>query len=48
MPIITPAYPAMCATHNVTQSTQMIMTGEFKKGALHDDRLSRLAILTTY
>jgi len=22
----------MCATHNVTQSTQMIMTDEFKKG----------------
>ncbi|EIM85694.1 poly-A polymerase [Stereum hirsutum FP-91666 SS1] len=33
MPIITPAYPAMCATHNVTASTQMIMTEEFKKGA---------------
>ncbi|KAI0053714.1 poly-A polymerase [Auriscalpium vulgare] len=33
MPIITPAYPAMCATHNVTASTQMIMTEEFKRGA---------------
>jgi poly(A) polymerase len=33
MPIITPAYPAMCATHNVTASTQMVMTEEFKKGA---------------
>lgn len=33
MPIITPAYPAMCATHNVTASTQMIITEEFKKGA---------------
>jgi poly(A) polymerase len=32
MPIITPAYPSMCATHNVTASTQMIMTDEFKKG----------------
>jgi len=34
MPIITPAYPAMCATHNVTASTQMVMTEEFKKGLL--------------
>ncbi|KAG6330921.1 hypothetical protein ID866_8171 [Astraeus odoratus] len=33
MPIITPAYPSMCATHNVTSSTQMILTDEFKKGA---------------
>ncbi|KAJ6615621.1 Poly(A) polymerase central domain-containing protein [Mycena sp. CBHHK59/15] len=33
MPIITPAYPAMCSTHNVTASTQMIMTDEFKKAA---------------
>ncbi|RPD66883.1 polymerase [Lentinus tigrinus ALCF2SS1-7] len=39
MPIITPAYPAMCATHNVTQSTQMIMTGEFKKAADIVDRV---------
>lgn len=35
MPIITPAYPSMCATHNVTESTQMIMTDEFKKGLYH-------------
>lgn len=36
MPIITPAYPSMCSTHNVTQSTQMIMTQEFKRGTLFE------------
>ncbi|KAJ7055025.1 poly-A polymerase [Mycena amicta] len=39
MPIITPAYPAMCATHNVTASTQTIMTEEFKKAADTVDRV---------
>ncbi|KZT71564.1 Poly(A) polymerase [Daedalea quercina L-15889] len=39
MPIITPAYPSMCATHNVTASTQMIMTKEFKKGSEIVDRV---------
>ncbi|KDR84115.1 hypothetical protein GALMADRAFT_236784 [Galerina marginata CBS 339.88] len=39
MPIITPAYPAMCATHNVTASTQMIITEEFKRGAEIVDRV---------
>ncbi|ESK86976.1 poly polymerase pla1 [Moniliophthora roreri MCA 2997] len=39
MPIITPTYPAMCATHNVTQSTQMITTEEFKRGADIVDRV---------
>ncbi|KNE61735.1 hypothetical protein AMAG_06537 [Allomyces macrogynus ATCC 38327] len=29
MPIITPAYPSMCATHNVTQSTHRIMLEQF-------------------
>ncbi|GAA5969485.1 hypothetical protein JCM21900_002753 [Sporobolomyces salmonicolor] len=33
MPIITPAYPSMCSTHNVTLSTQSIMTAEFKRAA---------------
>ncbi|KAI7899221.1 Poly(A) polymerase central domain-containing protein [Cokeromyces recurvatus] len=32
MPIITPAYPSMCATHNVTDSTRHIMMNEFKLG----------------
>jgi poly(A) polymerase len=32
MPIITPAYPSMCSTHNVTDSTKSVMSREFKKG----------------
>ncbi|KAF9183741.1 polynucleotide adenylyltransferase [Haplosporangium sp. Z 11] len=30
MPIITPAYPSMCSTHNVTDSTMAVMLSEFK------------------
>ncbi|ORX58722.1 Poly(A) polymerase [Hesseltinella vesiculosa] len=33
MPIITPVYPSMCATHNVTDSTRTILIAEFKRGA---------------
>lgn len=33
MPVITPAYPSMCATHNITASTQKIIMKEFKRGA---------------
>ncbi|KAL8278722.1 hypothetical protein RQP46_008791 [Phenoliferia psychrophenolica] len=33
MPIITPSYPSMCSTHNVTLSTQSVMTAEFKRAA---------------
>ncbi|KAI9281581.1 Poly(A) polymerase central domain-containing protein [Sporodiniella umbellata] len=33
MPIITPSYPSMCTTHNVTQSTQRVIMGEFKAAA---------------
>lgn len=32
MPIITPAYPSMCATHNITASTQKIIMQELKRG----------------
>ncbi|KAH0445911.1 hypothetical protein IEQ34_025255 [Dendrobium chrysotoxum] len=39
MPIITPAYPSMCSTHNVTQSTHTIMTKEFKRAAEVVDRI---------
>ena len=34
MPIITPAYPSMCATHNVTASTKKIIESEFKRGEI--------------
>ncbi|KAI8147914.1 Poly(A) polymerase central domain-containing protein [Fennellomyces sp. T-0311] len=39
MPIITPAYPSMCATHNVTDSTRVIMRKEFKRGADTMDKI---------
>jgi poly(A) polymerase len=39
MPVITPAYPSMCATHNVTGSTQEVMIREFKKGAEVADKI---------
>lgn len=32
MPIITPAYPSMCATHNITHSTKEIIQRELKRG----------------
>lgn len=38
MPIITPAYPSMCATHNITASTQTVIISELKRGGeiMHD------------
>lgn len=32
MPIITPAYPSMCATHNITASTQRVIMQELTRG----------------
>lgn len=32
MPIITPAYPSMCATHNITMSTKTILIRELERG----------------
>lgn len=31
MPVITPAYPSMCATHNITASTQSIILSEMQR-----------------
>jgi len=33
MPVITPAYPSMCATHNITNSTQKVILKELERGA---------------
>src|SRR6266498_5008693 len=32
MPIITPAYPSMCATHNITESTKKVILKELHRG----------------
>lgn len=39
MPIITPAYPSMCATHNITRSTKEIIIREMKRAAEIMDRI---------
>lgn len=33
MPVITPAYPSMCSTHNITKSTQEVILKELNRGA---------------
>lgn len=32
MPVITPAYPSMCATHNITESTKKVILRELERG----------------
>ncbi|CAK9436723.1 uncharacterized protein LODBEIA_P56840 [Lodderomyces beijingensis] len=32
MPVITPAYPSMCATHNITKSTMAVILEELERG----------------
>ena len=39
MPIITPAYPSMCATHNITMSTKTIITRELERGGDITDKI---------
>ncbi|KAJ1728313.1 polynucleotide adenylyltransferase, partial [Coemansia biformis] len=41
MPIITPAYPSMCATHTVSQSTSQIINMEIKRSLDVVDRIMR-------
>lgn len=39
MPIITPSYPSMCATHNITKSTKEIICRELARGGNITDRI---------
>ena len=39
MPVITPAYPQMCATHNITRSTLNIITRELGRGGNITDKI---------
>lgn len=39
MPIITPAYPSMCATHNITMSTKTILIRELERGRAITDKI---------
>ncbi|KAJ2314572.1 polynucleotide adenylyltransferase [Coemansia sp. RSA 2705] len=41
MPIITPAYPSMCATHNVSQSTKQVIYVEIKRGVQIIDKIMK-------
>ena len=39
MPIITPAYPSMCATHNITMSTKEVIMRELDRGGDIADKI---------
>lgn len=39
MPIITPAYPSMCATHNITVSTKSVIIRELERGGDIADKI---------
>lgn len=39
MPVITPAYPQMCATFNITNSTKKIIQRELERGAELTDKI---------
>lgn len=39
MPVITPAYPSMCATHNISLSTKKIICREMERASTIVDRI---------
>lgn len=39
MPIITPAYPSMCTTHNFTKSTMAVLQKEMRRGGNITDQI---------
>lgn len=39
MPIITPAYPSMCSTHNITVSTKKVIIRELERGGDITDKI---------
>ncbi|BFZ62109.1 polynucleotide adenylyltransferase [Saitoella coloradoensis] len=39
MPIITPAYPSMCATHNITDSTKKVIIAELERAGDVADKI---------
>lgn len=39
MPIITPAYPSMCATYNITKSAMAVIQNELDRGAEISDKI---------
>ncbi|KAJ5088627.1 poly(A) polymerase Pap [Penicillium angulare] len=39
MPIITPAYPSMCATHNISMSTKAVLLRELQRGGDMVDKI---------
>lgn len=41
MPVITPAYPSMCATHNITASSQKVIQTELERGSEIMDQVRR-------
>ncbi|EOB15538.1 poly(A) polymerase pla1 [Nosema bombycis CQ1] len=51
MPVITPAYPSICSTHNVTNSTQNLIQKEFQRANeilnLKDDDLNCISTPVT-